>query len=215
MLLGRGGDEQPAGETLHHDGVVNHQAGQGAEDLAEALDPEPGLGGHDEIVEDPGLVVAPGHPHTEGQVPGGSLAPGVPNNEGADRSLRQEPDCQVPGQVGLIPAGPLRQRLHEGQVDDSPRLLAAGGGAAGAGADAAGGVLDVGSVLRLAGVAGQAVVVVIVRHSCLRVSKIVHNFLQRSLLLFLVGLVVVVAVKFVLHLVVEQQIIFHLKEEKN
>ena len=192
--------------------MVDHQAGQGAEHLAEALDPEPGLGDHDEIVEDPGTVVGPGDPHTEGQVPGVSLAPGVPHHEGADWSLRQESDCQVPGQAGLVPGGSLVQLqlgLHEGEVDDTGLFA---GGAVGAGAAA--GQFAVSALGLLAGVAAQTVVVVVVHHCRLRVGKIVHNFLQRSSsLLVLVVLAVVVTPQFVLHLIVEQQIVFHLKVE--
>ena len=116
----------------------------------------------------------------------------------------------------LVPAGLLGQIVHEGEVDDSGLLTA---GAVGAGAAA--GLLDVLRDVRLlARVAGEAVVVVLVTHSCHShsVSKIVRNFLQRSLLLLLLLLllVLVVTVEFVLpQLIVEQQIIFHLKEERN
>lgn len=117
---------------------MNHQARQGAEHLAEALDPEPSLGDHDEIVKDPSRVVSPGHSDTESEV-SGPLGARVTNDEGADRRVSQEPDSQVPAQVGLIPAGLLRQIVHEGEVDDSGLLT---GGTVGGGT-AASGFLDV------------------------------------------------------------------------
>ena len=179
--------QQPAGEALLHHWVVNHQPGQRAEHLAEPLDPEPGLRHHDQVVEDAGRVVRPGHPDTDGQT-AGALAAGVPHHEASLRTVGQEFDCQVPGQVRLVPAGLLRQVVHEGEVHHSrPRLGAVGAGAAG------GRLLKAGQLCRqlrlLAGVAG--VVVVVVADHCPRVGKIVDNFLERSLLV--VGLELVLA----------------------
>ena len=122
-------EEEPAGEALLHHGVVDHQPGQRAEDLGEPLDPEARLGDQDEVVEDPGGVVAPGHPDTHGQT-ARALGPGVPHHEAPHRTVRQELDGQVPGEAGLVPGGLLRQVVHEGEVHHArPRLGAVRDGA--------------------------------------------------------------------------------------
>ena len=194
--------QQAAGEVLLHDGVVGHQGEEGAEHLAEPLDPEPGLGHQDEVVQQPAPVEAARHPHRQREAAGAHLALGVAHHEAADWAVGEQLRGEVAREVRLVPGGRLRSRVHEGEVDDATLgcrllvlLLGLGSGLAVVVGAVLGGRL-VGGLTLLALVAGGGVLV----------GEVVHDLPER--------LVLEAGPQLVLgQLVVQQQVVLHLEQE--
>ena len=147
-------DKESAGQVLLHDGVVDDQPVERVEHLGEALDPEPGLGGDDEVVEDAAVVETLGHPDRHGEVSAGEVRLGVADDEGPDGAVRHDLDGRLPRHVRLEPRGGLGLGVDKGEVDEA--------------------LLVVGLV-----VLAVALNLALVAHGVLLVGQVVHYLLQR------------------------------------